>query len=106
MLEPSGPEALATLTSVMPGFTFASLDVLRDLLKTSNNKGTNTVGLKEDVLAHEAIAGVLDATPACRERVVIFCEALVSAAIGASHTRIALDAARSTAAVKVVRFAP
>ncbi len=106
MLEPGRPGALATLAAVLPGFAFASLDALRDLLKTSNNRGTNTVGLKEDVLAHENIAGVLDATAACRARVVIFCESLVSAAIGAEHAHIVPDAARSTATIRVVRFRP
>jgi predicted ATPase len=106
MLEPGGAGALATLSAALPGFTFASLDALRDLLKTSNNKGTNTVGLKEDVLAHDSIAGVLDATPECRARVVTFCEAFVSAAIAAVNAQIVPDAARSTAAVRVVRFTP
>jgi hypothetical protein len=106
MLEPGGAAALATLSAALPGFTFASLDALRDLLKTSNNKRTNTVGLKEDVLAHDAIAGVFEATPECRARVVAFCEALVSAAIGANHVQIVPDAAHSTTIVKVVRFLP
>jgi hypothetical protein len=106
MLDPGGSAALATLSTALPGFAFASLDALRDLLKTSNNKGNNTVGLKEDVLAHEAVASVIESTPACRARVVTFCEALVSAAIGAGHAQIASDDARSTASVRVVRFAP
>ena len=106
MLDPSGAAELATLSAALPGFAFASLDALRDLLKTSNNKGTNTVGLKEDVLAHEAIAEVLDSSPTCRARVVSLCEALICAATGANHAQIATDAVRSTVAVKVVRFAP
>ena len=106
MLEPGGAAALATISAALPGFAFASLDALRDLLKTSNDKRTNTVGLKEDVLAHETIAGVLDATPALRSRVVNFCEALVSGAIGTNHEQIVPDAARSTVAVNVVRFTP
>lgn len=104
MLDPGGALALATLSAALPGFTFASLDALCDLLKTSNNKGTNTVGLKEDVLAHDAIAGVLDATPDCRARVVNFCEAFVSAAMGSHHPQIVADATRSTDVVRVVRF--
>jgi putative ATP-dependent endonuclease of OLD family len=106
MLDPGGAAAVATLAVALPGFTFASLDALRDLLKTGNNRGTNTVGLKEDVLAHEAITGLLEATPDCRARVVTFCEALVSAATGVNHAQITPDAARSTPTVKVVRFAP
>jgi hypothetical protein len=106
MLDPSGPAELATLAGALPGFAFASLDALRDLLKTSNNKNANIVGLKEDMLAHECVAGVLESTPACRARVVSFCEAFVSAATGANHQQIVADAARSTAATRVVRFAP
>ena len=104
MLDPGGAVALATLSAALPGFALVSLDALRDLLKTSNNRSTNTVGLKEDVLAHDAIAGVFDGNPECRVRVVTFCEALVNAAIGAYHAQIIQDAARSTASVKVVRF--
>jgi predicted ATPase len=106
MLDPGGAAALATLSAALPEFAFDSLDGLRDLLKTSNNRGTNTVGLKEDVLAHDAIAGVLDGISECRERVVRFCEAFVSAAIGTNHAQIIQDAALSTANVKVVRFTP
>ena len=106
MLEPGGAALVVALSDALPGFVFASLDALRDLLKTSNNRGTNTVGLKEDVLAHDAIAAALDGNPACRERVVTFCEALVSAATGANHSQISPDVPRSTAAVRVVRFTP
>ena len=104
MLEPGVPSILASLSAALPDFAFASLQDLRDLLKTCNNKGTNTVGLKEDVLAHEAIVGLLESAPTCRARAVVFCEALVSAATGADHAQITIDAPRSTSAVKVVRF--
>ena len=106
MLEPGGGAAIASLGIVFPEFPLQSLAALRDLLKTSNNRGTNTVGLKEDVLAHDAIAGILDSTPICRERVVAFCEALVCAAMGTAHAQVVQDGARSTALVKVVRFTP
>jgi len=106
MLEPSEADIPQALSGSLSGFTFTSLDGLRSLLKTSNNKGTNTVGLKEDVLVHDAIAGILDMNRNCRERVVSFCEALVSAATGIGHDRIAPDVERSTANVEVVRFKP
>lgn len=106
MLNPDGLAVLRMLSTELPGFIFESLDTLRDLLKTSNNRRTNTVGLKEDVLAHDAIAGILDQCPTCRERVVIFCEALVSAATGANHSQIVLDGSRSTATTRVVKFKP
>jgi putative ATP-dependent endonuclease of OLD family len=106
ILEPGGLGALETLSVALPAFALTSLDALRDLLKTSNDKATNTVGLKEDVLAHEAIAGVIESMSACRARAVSFCEAVVSAAVGADHMQIAPDPPRSIATVKVVRFAP
>jgi len=106
MLNPGGAAVLSTFNAELPEFNLESLDALRDLLKTSNNRGTNTVGLKEDVLAHDAIAGVLDQSSKCRERVVIFCEALVSAAIGSTHSQIILDKSRSTTTTRVVKFAP
>lgn len=106
MLDPSGAAEIATLSATLSGFAFASLNELCALLKTSNNRNAGIVGLKEDVLAHEAIASVIESTLACRARAVTFCEALVSAAIGANHAQIAPDAARSTEAVRVVRFAP
>jgi len=106
MLDPGAAVVLATLSAALPGFAFATLDLLCDLLKTSNNKATNTVGLKEDVLAHDAIASVLEGTPECCARVVCFCEALVSAAVGANHAHIVPDAGRSTPPVRVVRFTP
>jgi putative ATP-dependent endonuclease of the OLD family len=104
MLDPGGAAACATLSEALPGFTFATLDALQDLLKTSNNKSTNTVGLKEDVLAHDAIVGVLEAMPECRARVVTFCEALVSTANGTAHAQIVLDTERTTDMIRVVRL--
>jgi len=105
MLEPGAAVAIPALSTLLPGFAFTSLNQLRDLLKTTNNRGANTVGLKEDVLAHENIAGVLDSIPACRARVVAFCEALVCAANGVPHSQIVADNTRSSGSVRVVRFA-
>lgn len=106
MLEPGGNAALDSIRVSLPTFTFATMDEFRALLKTQNNKNANIVGLKEDVLAHEAVAGALEAIGDCRARVVTFCEGLVSAAAGTPHARIVADAGRSTAAVRVVRFSP
>jgi energy-coupling factor transporter ATP-binding protein EcfA2 len=104
MLDPGGHQALAALKAGLPDYAFATLDLFRDLLKTQNAAGQ--VGLKENVLAHEIVAGVLDELPACRARVVEFCQALVSAATGLAHARIAADGERSTADTRVVRFVP
>lgn len=104
MLDPDGAQALTALQAGIPGFAFATLDQFRDLLKKPNANGQ--LGLKENVLAHEIVAGALDELPACRARLVEFCEALVSAATGLPHARIAPDAARSTAEISVLRFVP
>lgn len=104
MLAPGDATALAALKTALPDFTFGSLDEFRDLLRKQNVKGA--IGLKENVLAHEIVAGVLDESPACRARVVDFCEALVNAATGSSHARIVKDDTRSTATVTLVRFKP
>lgn len=106
MLNAGGVDVLAKLSSALPGFTFSSIEELLDLLKTTNNRRTNTVGLKEDVLAHDVIAGIFEATQACRDRVVIFCEALVSAVLGLNHAQITYDNIRSINKIKVLRFIP
>lgn len=104
MLEAEAGATAKCLAAAFPGFAIPSLDVLRGLLKTCNDKSKNLVGLKEDVLAHDEICGVLEVTPACRARAVTFCEALVSAAQGKEHPNIVPDVPRSSAGVKVVRF--
>jgi hypothetical protein len=106
MLEASAATTAASLATALPGFAILSLDILRGLLKTCNDKSKNVVGLKEDVLAHDEICGVLEATPACLVRTVTFCEALVSAAQGKNHPNIVADESRSSAVVRVVRFKP
>lgn len=104
MLDPAGAAAAKALQAALPDFKFASLDEFRDLLKTKNSKGA--CGLKENVLAHEIVVGVLDESAGCRARIVEFCEALVSAATGSAHARIVKDDARSNASVTLVRFSP
>jgi putative ATP-dependent endonuclease of OLD family len=103
ILEPGGAAVLANLKTELTGFSFSTLDELNVLLKTVNDQKSKTAGLKEDVLAHEAIIGILDLDPSCRARVVEFCEALVCAATGASHPR-AIKQASSTPSVSVYRF--
>lgn len=104
MLDPGGAAVLTALQQGLTDYTFASLDLFRDLLKQQNTK--TQVGMKENVLAHEVVAGVLNDTAACRARVVEFCEALVSAATGAAHARFTKDSARSTADITVLRLSP
>lgn len=106
MLEPGEADFLEAISTSLSGFSITSLKEFCSLLKTSNNKGADTVGLKENVLVHDAIAGFLDMNINCRERVVSFCEALVSAATGNAHAKIVRDDKRSTAKVEVVRFKP
>lgn len=103
ILEPGEAAALANVKSELSAFPFATLDELKTLLKTVNDQKNKIVGLKEDVLAHEAIIGVVGSIPGCRARVVEFCEAIVSAAMGASHPRT-IKQASSTSSVSVYRF--
>lgn len=106
MLEPGGTAALDALSSALAGFSFETLDCLRHLLKTKNCKDTSTIGLKEDLLAHDVVVGIMDTNDQCRERVVSFCEALVCTAIGVQHAHIVHDIPRSSAAARVFRFTP
>lgn len=104
MLEPGGADVLGALQAALPEWKFASLGALLALLKQPNARGQT--GLKEDVLAHEIIAGVIEETAPCRARLVEFCEALVCAANGSAHPRLSQDLGRSIATVSVVRFQP
>ena len=104
ILDPGGNPVLAALQGGLPGFNFANLDALRDLLKTPNANNVN--GLKENVLAHEIVVGAIEEFPACRARAVEFCEALVAAATGANHARMVKDVGRSTPLIAVMRFTP
>jgi putative ATP-dependent endonuclease of the OLD family len=105
ILEPGGAVVLAAVQRDLPAFPFSTLDELGTLLKTVNNQKSKTVGLKEDVLAHEAIVSVVESNPSCLTRVVEFCEALVSTATRASHARVVKQTS-STANTSVCRFQP
>lgn len=94
---------LPALQTTIAGPPFTSIDELRDLLRTSNKKGV--VGLKEDVIAHESILGVLEQSAACVARVVTLCEAMVNVVSGVPAAIMRLDSS-STAKTKVFRFEP
>ncbi|MEW6112770.1 MAG: ATP-dependent nuclease [Acidobacteriota bacterium] len=104
MIEPGAGSVLPALDLMMPNHTVDSLDSLRALLKTSNDKSAGIVGLKEDVLAHDSMGTLLEENPDCRARAVLFCEAIVGASTSTDHPRVVEDVVRSTPATKVFRF--
>lgn len=88
-LEAGGDEALSEIQKVLTGIPVGSVAELRSLLKQKNDAKNGVSGLKEDVVAHEAIAGVLESNVRCRERVVAVCESLVCAGLGLKDDHIA-----------------
>lgn len=84
IMEPGGGALLNSLQSELSHVTFASLDALRDLLRTENDQKKGTTGLKQDHVSHEAIVAVLEHEPAVRARAADVCEALVRVALGST----------------------
>lgn len=93
------------LQLALPGFSFETLDKLTELLLQKNDPKKGICGLKEDVIAHEAIVSELGTSEACVARLVVVCEALVSVATGAVVTSMVKQPA-STASTTVFRFEP
>ncbi|MGO8992326.1 MAG: ATP-dependent nuclease [Polyangiaceae bacterium] len=82
IMDPGGTPLLTTLQGELSHVTFASLDALRDLLRTENNQKTGTIGLKQDHVCHEVIIATLEHESAVRARAAEVCEALVRVALG------------------------
>ena len=80
-------------------WSFKNVAELVALLRTKNDTVAKTWGLKEDVVAHDAIAGVLREHRATR--VAELLDALVSAALGQGHSRLVL-----VEGSRVRRFSP
>lgn len=105
ILDAGDPRMVTELEPLLQGFSFDTLDKLRDLLRQKNDPKKGIVGLKEDVIAHEAIVSELEASDACVARVVAVCEALVSVATGTVAASMVKQPS-STAATTVFRFQP
>lgn len=105
VLEAGGTPVLDDIKPAIPDCGVSTLDDLRALLKTPNDRGRRVFGLKEDAVVHDAVAAAIDRTPACRVRVLELCEALVGAALGhpGAHTT---KESRSNARSTVYRFVP
>lgn len=100
------PALIGSLQSaVPPSFAFATLDQLRDLLRQSNDRQRQVVGLKEDVLTHEAILSVLETSKPCVDRVVALCNMMVSLVTGTPTAEVTGDPS-TTATTRVFRFRP
>ncbi len=74
------------------------------LLRTPNDLEAKVFGLKEDIVAHDAILDAIRQFPACVGRVSELCECLVRVALGEAHPRAVLT--NSAATVKHFRFNP
>lgn len=81
IMEPGGAALLASLQGELSHVTFASLDALRDLLRTENDQKKSTTGLKQDHVSHEVIVAALEHDAAVRGRAAEVCEALVRIAL-------------------------
>lgn len=84
IMVPGGAKLLTELQSELAHITFASLDELRNLLRTENDQKKGTAGLKQDHVSHEAIVAVLEQDPSVRGRAAEVCDALVHVALGST----------------------
>jgi hypothetical protein len=79
------PAIVAALEGAWP---MSGVSDLVDVLRTKNEK-TQTRGLKEDLVAHDAIVASL--TAPCLERVAAVLDALASAALGLDHPNLHVE---------------
>lgn len=92
---------LPNIASALPeGFSVANTADLVALLKLKNDKKTGTVGLKDDLLAHDALTGQL--TEPCLRRIGLVLDALVAPALGRDHPNMS----RSASDGATFRFQP
>lgn len=101
ILDAGGNPVLDEVKLGIPSATFSTLEDLRKLLKTPNKPAAP--GLKDNVIAHDAIAAAIEGTPATLARSATVCQALVSTALGTPTSHAAKDA-RSTAGCAVYRL--
>ena len=81
--------SLATTQAEFGGtWTFGSIGELISILKTRNDKPKGIVGLKEDSVAHEVLAGVIHESTKCRGRCAALLDALVAASSSSPHALI------------------
>lgn len=103
--EPAASAVVAAVASDLgPTWQVQTLAELILLLKTPNDRRAQTLGLKEDVVAHDFIAAALAQHPACVARAAEVCDCLVHIALGHPHRRAV--PADPTAAFPRFRFDP
>jgi hypothetical protein len=85
-----------------PSWQVATVVELVNLLRTPNDLQAKVFGLKEDIVAHEAIVDAIRQIPACVARASEACECLVRVALGEPHPRALLLDPQAT--LKQFRF--
>ncbi len=104
-IDAGGVEVLVALQETLPEFGLSSTGDLLALLRQGNDRAQGITGLKEDVIAHDAVCSAIELSSRSIDRIVAACEAIVSAATGLPSARMVKQAA-STAATDVFRFQP
>jgi energy-coupling factor transporter ATP-binding protein EcfA2 len=98
-----GAPTMARIQSdLAPHWNMTSVEYLVKLLRTPNDVQAKVFGLKEDIVAHEAIIDAIRESPPCVKRASEVCDCLVRIALGDSHARALLIDPQ--AAVKQFRF--
>ena len=96
IVEGGGGAALsAAVTELAPWVSVSTVEELRAALKSKCRPG----GIKDDLLAHEALATVIAAHQGCRDRTTALCDALVAAVQQTPH--LMLQPGTSGATVRV-----
>ena len=103
-LEAGGEVALDAVVAELQGESnISTIEDLRGLLKTPNKPRQGIEGLKENVVAHDAIAGAMLQNEDCVARVARLCDSLVHVALGSDHDLMSLDTKQ---VVPLFRFQP
>jgi hypothetical protein len=106
VIAPAAPAVVAAISAGLgPTWQIGSLADLTTVLMTMNDKKGGTLGLKEDVIAHDLIAATLRDHPACVTRAAELCDCLVQVALKQPHRR-AIPTGAATVLPALFRFDP
>jgi len=106
IIEPGGKPLLTLLQTELSHLSFSSFDQLRDLLRTENDRKRGTMGIKQDLLSHEAIVAAIEHNAAACQRAAHVCDALVCIALGTAPKSARLLQVIPVGRVSHYRFVP
>lgn len=105
ILTPGGKAVVDAIAADLdPALGIKTLSDLTRLLKTANNPKGGIVGLKEDVVAHDAVVAALRENADCVKRAGELCDCLVQVALAQPHLRASAQPPVNT--VPYLRFDP